>query len=172
MAARSREGDGPEATAVVMVNQAFTRQFPDTQLGKWIRVGGKDRQVVGIVENGPTINLREPDQPYLLSSVRTGARRGTDIFYQVAQRSRFAGGFSADRDSRFRPVVHVLTTLSMQQHMRDARSGEQLAAEVTGGLALIGLLLAAAGLFGVTLFRGSAANAGVRRPHGHGRDSR
>ena len=36
--------------------------------------------------------------------------------------------------------------------MRNSRSDEEIAAQVTGGLAAIGLLLAAAGLFGVTLF--------------------
>jgi ABC-type antimicrobial peptide transport system permease subunit len=36
--------------------------------------------------------------------------------------------------------------------MRNARSEEQASAEIVGGLAGIGLLLAAAGLFGVTLY--------------------
>ena len=40
----------------------------------------------------------------------------------------------------------------MRQFMRVARSDDQLASEVTGGLAAVGLLLAAAGLFGVTLY--------------------
>jgi ABC-type antimicrobial peptide transport system permease subunit len=42
--------------------------------------------------------------------------------------------------------------VTLRQHMRNARSEEQASAEIVGGLAGIGLLLAAAGLFGVTLY--------------------
>ena len=46
----------------------------------------------------------------------------------------------------------ILDMTTMAQFMRVARSGDLLAADLTGGLALLGLLLAAAGLFGVSLF--------------------
>jgi ABC-type antimicrobial peptide transport system permease subunit len=42
--------------------------------------------------------------------------------------------------------------VTLRQHMRNARSEEQASAEIVGGLAGMGLLLAAAGLFGVTLY--------------------
>ena len=41
---------------------------------------------------------------------------------------------------------------TMGQHMREARSDELLAANLAGSLAVVGLLLAAGGLFGVTRF--------------------
>jgi ABC-type antimicrobial peptide transport system permease subunit len=46
--------------------------------------------------------------------------------------------------------VYDITTLS--RHMRGARSEEEMATVLSGALALIGLVLAAAGLFGVTMF--------------------
>jgi ABC-type antimicrobial peptide transport system permease subunit len=42
--------------------------------------------------------------------------------------------------------------VTLRQHMRNARSEEQASAEIVGGLAGMGLVLAAAGLFGVTLY--------------------
>jgi len=44
------------------------------------------------------------------------------------------------------------TMATMHDFMRDARSSEELATDLTGSLAIAGLLLAAAGLFGVSLF--------------------
>jgi ABC-type antimicrobial peptide transport system permease subunit len=46
----------------------------------------------------------------------------------------------------------ILDVVTLRQHMRNARSEEQATAEIVGGLAGIGLILAAAGLFGVTLY--------------------
>jgi ABC-type antimicrobial peptide transport system permease subunit len=49
------------------------------------------------------------------------------------------------------PLFTSGSATTFRQHMRSSRSSEQLAAQVSGALALVGLLLAAAGLFGVTL---------------------
>jgi putative ABC transport system permease protein len=42
--------------------------------------------------------------------------------------------------------------VTMRTHLRGARGDEEMAAMLTGSLAVLGLFLAAAGLFGVTLF--------------------
>ena len=59
--------DGPDATPVVMVNATFVRRFLEGKqaLGQWVRINGRDHQIVGVVEDGPTIHLREPVAPYL-----------------------------------------------------------------------------------------------------------
>jgi len=50
------------------------------------------------------------------------------------------------------PSYMGLTLQTMSEHMQGARWEETLTASIAGGLGLLGLLLAAAGLFGVTLF--------------------
>ena len=50
-------GDGPQSTRVVLVNEAFVRRFVgqgQDPLGRWIKVAGAERQIVGVVEDGPT----------------------------------------------------------------------------------------------------------------------
>jgi len=50
-------------------------------------------------------------------------------------------------------ATFTLTSLrTLRQHMFSARKQDELLAGVTGGLALLGLVLAAAGLFGVTSY--------------------
>ncbi len=149
-----QESDGPAATPVVMVNATFVRRFypGGHPLGQWIKVASKDRQIVGVVEDGPTIHLREQIEPYFYFPFAQMPVGGLTFFVAThpdpgdladAVRSRMRA-----TDSTFT----IVEMMSMSQHMRGARSSELLAADVTGGLAAIGLLLAAAGLFGVTLY--------------------
>lgn len=148
------ESDGPDSTAVVMVNAMFVRRFlADRQpLGEWVKVNGKDRQIVGIVEDGPTIHLREPLAPYLYIPFSQLPADGVTFFVQ----SRRDPGLLVDtvrtsvRGSDRSFTIREMTTLA--QHMRGARSQELLATALTGSLATLGLLLAGAGLFGVSLF--------------------
>ena len=146
--------DGPDATLVTMVNAAFTRRFFGGRqpLGEWVKVNGKDRQIVGIVEDGPANHLKERIEPYLyLPFVQ---KPTSDLTFFLA--SRKDPGLLADSTRSFlrgnEKAYTILDMVTLRQHMRNARSEEQASAEIVGGLAGIGLLLAAAGLFGVTLY--------------------
>ncbi len=149
-----QSSDGPDATLVTMVNAAFAKRFFDGRqlLGEWVKVNGKDRQIVGIVEDGPANHLKERIEPYLYFPF--AQKPTTDLTYFLA--SRKEPGLLADSTRSFlranEKAFTILDMLTLRQHMRNARSEEQATAEIVGGLAGIGLLLAAAGLFGVTLY--------------------
>jgi predicted permease len=149
-----RESDGPDSTAVVMVNAAFARRFLAGRqpLDKWVKVNGKDRQIVGVVEDGPTIHLREPLAPYLYFPFAQMPTGEVTYFVESAKDPAPLGDAvrTAVRSSDKAFTILQMTTLA--QHMRGARLEELLAADLTGALAVLGLLLAAAGLFGVSLF--------------------
>jgi len=107
--------------------------------------------VIGVVEDGPSIHLREPVAPYLYFAFVQRGRE--DVTYFVASRRDLQGVAQL-----LRPVIHAeggfaaLGTTSLRQHLRDARQEERLAATVAASLALVALLLAAAGLTGVTFY--------------------
>ena len=146
------EADGVTSTPVVLVNSAYLRHAGTTgnPLGTWITVAGRTRQVIGVVEDGPQNHLLEENQPYfyfpfaqmpsLSVTYFIAARRDPGA---LADGSRTYIG-SADNAFTIRSMV------TMRQHMRGARGNQQAAAEIAGALAALGLLLAAAGLFGVT----------------------
>ncbi len=149
-----RASDGRDSTPVAMVNAAFVRRFfPDRQpLEQWVKVNGQRRRIVGVVEDGPTIHLREPLAPYLYFPYAQMPTGDLTLFVEsprdasvVAQEARAAIRGS---DKAF----ILLDTTTMAEHMRMARSDELFAADLAGGVAVLGLLLAAAGLFGVSLF--------------------
>jgi putative ABC transport system permease protein len=148
------EGDGPAATPVIAVNALFAKRFLAglDPIGAWVKVSGKDRQIVAVVEDGPYNSLFQDPQPFLYFPFAQ-----KPVAYQtwfIAARSN-AGSLAAPVRAYLRGADADLTLYSTQTlavHMRNARSENQLAATVAGSLAAVGLLLAAAGLFGVTLF--------------------
>jgi len=147
------EADGPQATPVVMVNQTFARRYFNGEAeGKWARIDGKDRQVIGIVEDGPTISLRERIDPYVYFPY--AQKPDGEMMWLVAT-SRDPGlAADAVRRTLRKSAADflILKENTMRQLMDAAHSSETLTATITGSLAGLGLFLAAAGLFGVTMF--------------------
>jgi predicted permease len=148
------ESDGPAAAAVVMVNALFVRRFFQDRepIGEWVKVNGKDRQIVGIVEDGPTSHLKEPLAPYLYFPFAQMPVDGVTIFVQSLKDPGLLTDSARNAIRSADPSFTIYDTTTMAQHMRVARSEELMASALTGGLASLGLLLAAAGLFGVSLF--------------------
>jgi putative ABC transport system permease protein len=148
------ESDGVNSTAVVMVNATFIRRFlKDHQpLDEWVKVNGKDRQIVGIVEDGPTIHLKEPLAPYLYFPFTQMPAEDLTFFIESAKDPGLLTDSVRTAVRASDKAFTILEMTTMAQHMREARSDELLAAELTGGLAVLGTLLSAAGLFGVSLF--------------------
>jgi predicted permease len=148
------EGDGPDSTLVAMVSEAFVRKFFPARepLGAWVRLGGKDRQIVGIVEDGPSGHLKEDIEPFVYFPF--AQRPSGDVTYFL-ETARDAGRITAPARERIRKadanfLAHDFFTLS--QHLRRQRSEEEAAADLFSGMALLCIVLAAAGLFGVTLY--------------------
>jgi predicted permease len=148
------EGDGPNSTTVAMVSEAFVRKFSPTReaIGAWVRLDGKDRQIVGIVEDGPSENLKEAIEPFVYFPF--AQRPSSDVTYFL-ETAREAGRITAPARERIRKADAAFMAydfLTLSQHMRRQRSEEQLAADLCSGMALLCMVLAAAGLFGVTLY--------------------
>jgi len=148
------EGDGPDSTLVAMVSETFVRRFFPAQepLGAWVRLGEKDRQIVGIVEDGPANNLKENIEPFVYFPYAQRPSAHVTYFLETA---RDAGRITAPARERIRKADAAFMAydfLTLSQHMRRQRNEEELAADISGGMALLCMVLAAAGLFGVTLY--------------------
>ena len=138
-----------------MVNALFARRFlSDAKpLGAWIKVSGVDRQIVGVVEDGPHNHLPRRAAAVSVFPVRAEASAVFHVDDRIVRGSRAPGRRRARVPAGRRRDIHAHEhSTRLAEHMRDARSDQQLAATVSGALAAAGLLLAAAGLFGVTLF--------------------
>lgn len=146
-------GDNANATPVMMVNPAFARRYLNGQdpVGQWIKAAGVDRQVVGVVEDGPHISLLENIPPYLYFPF---AQRPLSYLTWFVETKGDPAGLAASVRNAMRgdPAQTLFGSQTLREHLRNSRRRQELAAQVSGSLATVGLLLAAAGLFGVTLF--------------------
>jgi predicted permease len=147
-------GDGPAATPVIAINELFAKRYLAGRepLGAWVKAGGVDRQIVAVVEDGPYNHLLEEPQPFLYFPF---AQKPVSYVTWFLGTRRDAGTMAAPVRNYLRgadPGITLFGLTSFAEHMRSARSENELAATVAGSLAGVGLLLAAAGLFGVTLF--------------------
>jgi putative ABC transport system permease protein len=147
------EADGPQSTPVVMVNETFARRFFDGAAeGRWARIDGKDRQVIGVVEDGPAISLRERIDPYVYFPYAQKPDGEMTWLISTARDPGLAADAVRGTLRKSASDFLILKENTMRELMDAAHSSETLTATVTGSLAGLGLFLAAAGLFGVTMF--------------------
>lgn len=148
------EADSASATPVMMINESFATRFFRGRdvIGQWVRAAGVERQVVGVVENGPTNHLREAPEPYLYLPFPQRPTDSVTWFVEVSGRPDAAVEQVRRQLTAADPAYQIFSIQTMAEHMRAARNEETFSAAVAGGMAALGLLLAAAGLFGVTLF--------------------
>ena len=146
--------DGPKGTPVVMVNDAFRRRyFPARNpLGQWIKINGKDRQILGVVEDGPTNDLQEDILPYFYFPFAQMPVNEATYFIESAGD---AGALTASVRTLARRAdanFTLFSTRTLRQHIFNSHKTQSVQTGVAGALALLGLLLASAGLFGVTSY--------------------
>lgn len=146
--ARDRAG----SALVAVVSQAFARQlFPgNNPLGRWVKIAGQLRQIVGIAEDGPSNDLHEQPQPFVYMPYGQAPRAG-DITLMVETAGRPEALVRAIRDElkRYDPRVTIYSTQTLEQQMDEALAQDRMMASTSGGLGIFGVLLTSAGLFGL-----------------------
>ncbi len=146
--------DDAAGAPVIIVNRHFADRFWPGQsaVGKVVRAAGKDRQVVGVVETGKVRSLGEaptglmylPQRELFTTGVTLVARASSDppaVLRRIRETIR-----SADPDM---PVFDVRT---MEEHMGIALLPARLGGSVLGLFGLLGLVLAAVGIYGVMAY--------------------
>ena len=144
-----REG-GPLVAVVsqTLAKQAFGTRNP---VGEWISIDGKMRQVVGVAEDAPTSDpsVHEAPSPYLyLPYAQAPSGEVTLMIETFGDPEALARAILREL-KKFDPGVTVIESRTLREHMEQALLVDRLAVSVATGLGAIGLLLTAAGLFGV-----------------------
>jgi len=149
------ESDGASDQRVAVVNQTMAeRIWPgEDPLGRSIRLEGEDGdpvRIVGVVEDGKYNELDELQEPYLYLPF---AQRSWSEVILLSQTSRGATGVA----SRVRSIIgslspdsYLLPQTTLKVVLRDATYNQRLLAEALAVFALLGLILAVVGLYGVS----------------------
>ena len=144
--------DRAGSALVAVVSHTFARQFfpGKNPVGEWLRIARQMRQIVGVAEDGPSINLHESIQPFVYLSYGQAPSSG-DITLMVetaGEPESLARALRAEL-KRYDPKAAVYSSQTLRQQMDQALSQDRVMASAAGGLGIFGVLLTAAGLFGV-----------------------
>jgi predicted permease len=155
--------DSEEAPPVVVVNESAARLLwpNEVAIGKRLRINGpkgREAEVVGIAQDGRYLELTERQRAYMFLPLFQeaeifGSRWGADVV--VVRTTATATTQAApvrQALSAIDPHVVVLSMTTMDEHVRYALYGERLTAQLVGAMGMLGLVLAAIGLFGVVSY--------------------
>ena len=162
------EHDKAGAPRVVVVNRAFARRFLPgiSSIGAEVSTEEPDEtrkyQVVGVVEDAIYRSLRAPMEPTMYlpyaqegaSAVATIAVRASSGSPELIVRSVAA---AIERED----ATAVLSFRSMNEQVAAALTQERLVATLAGFFGVLGLLLAAVGLYGVTSYAVTSRRAEI-----------
>jgi predicted permease len=148
---RTDDANGPP---VIIINQRFADRFwpGESAIGKVVSTAGADREVIGVVPTGkyqslgedPTEFMYFPHRERFSSSMTLLVRVRRDPSAVTTRVREIVREMDADM-----PVYDVRT---MEDHLGIALLPARLGGEVLGGFGLLGLLLAAVGVYGVMAY--------------------
>lgn len=146
---RGRDFDARDAAVgkSIIVNESLAKRLAPSSdvVGRWFRVEGVEREVIGVVEDGKYSTLREAPVPFMYlptgsPSILAVATAGSSTAVSEALRRTVTQAV---------PQLRVLSFVTLKQNMRFATYLDAMAAALLGTLGLLGIFLAAAGLYGV-----------------------
>ena len=148
------ERDVADGEPVAVVTQEFVRRFfPDGDaVGATIVLDDEATRIVGVVNDVKVRNIGEDLRPFLYSSHRQSY---SPFVWMVARTSGDADRLALDMIGEARamdPEIMIVTSTTMERHLAVMFVARELGALVVGGFALLALLLASIGLYGLVSY--------------------
>ncbi len=149
--------DNENTPRVAVVNETGARALWPGQdpVGKHFRDGGpqgRDVEVVGLVPDGRYVNLKEEHRPYMFLAELQQNWDVAVLLVSTAADPRATVGTIRRELQAIDPAIVLLSTTTMDEHMRYALYGDRILVQLVTALGALGLVLAAVGLYGVVAY--------------------
>lgn len=146
--------DDAEGAPVIIVNERFAQRFwpGESALGKTVRTAGRDREVVGVVETGKYASLGEQPTEFMYMPSRERFEFAMTLVVRTRSNPQAVLGRIRDLVRTLDPDMPVYDVRTMEDHMGIALLPARLGGSVLGVFGLLGLVLAAVGIYGVMAY--------------------
>lgn len=146
--------DDETGSPVIIVNQRFAERFwpGASALGRQVSTAGKDREVIGVVETGKYVSLGEAPTEYMYLPLREQFRSAITVVARSRSNPEVALRRIHETVRAMDPDMPVYDVRTMEDHMGLALLPARLAGSVLGLFGVLGLILAAVGIYGVMAY--------------------
>jgi predicted permease len=160
LGARLEEGreftdfDRPSTAPVVIINDTMARRFWPGQdpVGRALQIDKKDYQIVGVVEAGRYNHLHETVQPYLFLPFTQVFSGECTLFVETAADPRGMLPTILKATTSVAKNLPIVNAVTFRESMREATAGERSMAGLLGSLSILGMFLAAVGLYAAVAY--------------------
>jgi predicted permease len=158
--ARLKEGrefndfDRPSTAPVVIINDAIARRFWPGQsaVGKALQIDKKELQVVGVVEAGRYSHLHETVQPYLFLPFTQVFSGECTLLVETAGDPRGMIPAILKATTGVAKNLPIVNAMTIRESMQEAMAEESSMLKLLGGLSILGMILAAVGLYAAVAY--------------------
>ena len=146
--------DGKNGPAAVIVNEAVATHFWPGQsaLGKRVKVDQTWREVVGVVRNFSYMQVADGSRPLLFVPLLSAYRPRATVILRTTGNPNALLPALRDTVSKLDPDLPLDDVTSLSEQMRTSLFEMRAPAAMLGVFALLALLLASVGLYGVLAF--------------------
>ncbi len=146
--------DSEDVPLVVIVNETFARRFWPGQdpLGKQFRLRGAEAQpvqVIGVAQDGKYTSLGEDSRPFVYRPLWQSFMGSSTLIVRAVTEQQSLMAAVRNELQQLDPNLPIASAKTMVEHLSFPLLPARLAASVLGSFGLLGLALAAIGLYGV-----------------------
>ncbi len=141
--------DRPTTQPVVVINEILAdRYWPgENPVGRQVRFWGETREIVGVVRN--TLDVRHYAEPMMFMSAFQYPRRDMGLLIRTVGEPSSAVELARATVADLAATLPIYDVRTMEEAISERWGGETVVAKIMGCLAVVALLLAVAGVYGV-----------------------
>ena len=145
------DADVAEDASSIIVNQRFVERFwpGESAIGKIVRAGGQENRVVGVVPTGKYRSLGEDPEAYMYLPWPEWFSSDMTIHIRTAGNPEALAPLVRQEIQSMDPYLPVYDVKTMDSHLGIAMLPARLGGTALGVFGVLGLILAAVGIYGV-----------------------